>query len=360
MTLRVAVVGCGKIADGHVEEIQKLKNASVVSVCDIEPIMAEQMAVRYGIAARYSDFDVMLSEQAPDVVHVTTPPQSHFPLVQKSVAAGCHVYVEKPLAMDVAEARSLIEAVDRAGRKMTINYWPNFDPPGLALRVLVEQGVLGDIVHVESFLGYNLSGAFGQALLADPHHWVHRLPGKLFQNNLDHVLNKITPFLPDTKPQVHAVGYRRRHGFNGDGTDEMLDELRVHIQAGAVSAYATFCSHARPAGHFLRIYGTRNSVLVDYNLRTVTLDIEQKVPSALGRLLPPFQQALAYFRQGKHNVREFMGSRAHYFAGMNRLISEFYECILEDRPVPVPYSQILLVSELMEEINSQVYSGVMA
>jgi predicted dehydrogenase len=360
MRLKVAVVGCGKIADGHVEEIQKLENATLVGVCDIEPLMAEQMAVRYGIGGCYSDFDQMLAELKPDVVHITTPPQSHLLLASKAVAAGCHVYVEKPLAMDLADARALIELVERAGKKMTINYWPNFDAPGLALRSLLNEGVLGDIVHVESYLGYNLDGAFGQALLADPSHWVHRLPGKLFQNNLDHVLNKIAPFLGDVTPDIRATAYRRRKSVTFNSTDEMPDELRVSIHAGDVSAYATFCSHARPVAHFLRVYGTRNTAHLDYNLRMVTLEPDQKLPSALGRLLPPFQHAMAFFRQGRRNVSDFLRLRAHYFSGMNLLISEFYESILHDKPVPIAYQQILLVSELIEAINSQIFAEVVS
>src|SRR5579885_3470418 len=96
--LRVVIVGCGKIADGHAEEIKKVSIANLVGVCDLEPIMAEQLAVRYGISNWYEDFDRMLSEQQPDVVHITTPPQSHLLLTRKAVAAGSHVYVEKPIA----------------------------------------------------------------------------------------------------------------------------------------------------------------------------------------------------------------------------------------------------------------------
>src|SRR3954447_16530795 len=165
MKLRIGVVGCGKIADGHVEEIQKLPSAEVVGVCDLEPIMAEQLAVRYGIPRHYSDIDAMLAAERLDVLHIATPPQSHLLLTQKAVAAGCHVYVEKPLAMTGTDARLLIETVERSGRKLTINYWPNFDPPGIALRDAVASGALGDIIHVESYLGYNLAGAFGEALL---------------------------------------------------------------------------------------------------------------------------------------------------------------------------------------------------
>ena len=80
--LRVAIVGCGKIADAHVEEVGKIAGARVAAVCDRELLMAEQLAVRYGVASHYDDFARLLDEIRPDVVHITTPPQSHLALAR--------------------------------------------------------------------------------------------------------------------------------------------------------------------------------------------------------------------------------------------------------------------------------------
>jgi predicted dehydrogenase len=129
MTLKIALVGCGKIADGHVEEIQKLPTrARVVAVCDREILMAEQMATRYRIPAYYDSYPQMLERERPDVVHITTPPQSHLPLSRLALDAGCHIYVEKPLALNHSDAKALIGAVASSGRKMTIGYTYLFDP----------------------------------------------------------------------------------------------------------------------------------------------------------------------------------------------------------------------------------------
>ena len=209
-------------------------------MCDLEPIIAEQLAVRHAVPQWYSDFDRMLSEQRPDVIHIATPPHSHLALTQKAVGAGCHVFLEKPLALNALDARRLIECVQQAGRKMTINYWPNFETPALALKEFIAKGDLGEPVHSESYCGYDLGGRFGQALLSDEHHWVHHLPGKLFHNVIDHAINKITPFLSDETPQVVARAYRRR-SMNNDKTDRDLDELRVMILGSSTSAYVTFC-----------------------------------------------------------------------------------------------------------------------
>jgi predicted dehydrogenase len=237
---------------------------------------------------------------------------------------------------------------------MTINYWYNFETPALALKEFVANGNLGDPIHIESYYGYDLAGGFGQALLSDDRHWVHQMPGKLFQNIIDHAINKIIPFLPNEPVEIIARAYRRRH-LNDDRTDGLLDELRVMILAGGMSAYVTFCSHARPVGHFMRVYGTKNTAHIDFALRSMSVEKRQSVPGAVGRLLPSFESVWQSLRQATRNAREFAGSQFQFFAGMNRLLSLFYESIQHDTPVPIPYAEILRVSQIMDEISAQVY-----
>jgi len=358
MTLNIGIIGCGKIADGHLEAIRQLPCARVIAVCDLEPILAKQLALRFSIPHWYSDFDRMLSEQKLDVIHVTTPPQSHLALARKSAEAGCHVFVEKPLAMDSKDGQSLIDCVEKAKRKLTINHWYNFEKPSLALKEFVAGGQLGEAVHVESYCGYDLADSFGRAFLADRRHWVHQLPGKLFQNVLDHAISRVASFLPDESLEIVARAYRRAP-LTDDDIGGLMDELRVMIFAGRVSAYLTFCSHARPIGNFLRVYGTKNTAHLDFTFRTLAIEEMQTIPSAIGRLVPPFRASWKMLRQATGNTREFMQSRFHYFSGMTQLLSLFYESILEDGPVPIPYTEILRVSELMDEISAQVYPSVL-
>jgi predicted dehydrogenase len=322
--------------------------------------MAEQLAVRFAIPNRYSDVAQMLEAEKPDVVHITTPPQSHLALTQQAVAAGCHVFLEKPVALRHSDAEAIIAAAISSGRKLAVNYWPNFETHALELRRLHETGVLGAPVHVESYLGYNLAGEYGTAIKQDPNHWVTRMPGKLFQNILDHVLNKIVPFFEDEQPSIHAIAYRGGAGEPGASLNGLLDELRVMIRGEKVTAYATFSAHARPIGHTLRVYGTKNTAHVDFNARTSVLERKQAFPSALGRLFPPFLVAKDYWRQGMKNVSGFSHARFHYFDGMRRLLSEFYLSIENDSPPPIAYRDILRVSSMMERIFEQVYPEVRA
>ena len=103
-SLRIGIVGCGKIADGHAEVVKHLPGAKLAAVCDREPLLAEQLAVRYGVPAWYGDLAQMLERERLDVVHITTPPGVHLPITRQCVAAGAHVFLEKPLALTARES----------------------------------------------------------------------------------------------------------------------------------------------------------------------------------------------------------------------------------------------------------------
>lgn len=356
MPLRVAIVGCGKIADGHIEEIQKMPElAQVVGVCDIEPIMAEQIAMRYRLDYFTTDFDRLLAEKKPDVVHITTPPGSHLALATRSLEAGAHVYVEKPLTLNYEDTKKLVARVEAAKKVLTIGYTYLFDPPALELRDLIARGEIGDVVHVESFFGYNLAGPFGAAILGDPAHWVHRLPGKLFHNNIDHLLNKVVEFVGDDATVTANASVRRAQRF-GDARDTMADELRVMIQSPKVTSYCTFSSHIRPPPHYVRVFGTKNTVHADFAARTVTLETSAKLPSAIGRLIPAFEMAKQYAQAGARNAQKFAKSEFHFFSGLNYLFRHYYEAIENGTPPPIPYDQILRVSKWMDDIFTQTAS----
>lgn len=354
MMLRVGIIGCGNIADSHVEAVRRVGLGEVVAVCDRELLMAEQLADRYRIARSFDDMEAMLRETSPDVVHITTPPQSHRELAFQAIGAGCHVYVEKPLAVDHVETASVVEHARARGRLLTVGHIYQFDPPAVAMRSLIQRGVIGEPVHVESTYGYDLEGSFGQATMGSPRHWVHELPGKLIHNNLSHAVCKVTEFIDDERPVVRALAKRRRRREYGDVRDDVMDELRVVVMGERTSAYITFSSHARPISHHLRVEGTRNTVDVNYVTRTVTLERAPRLPSSIGRLLPAFAQGWEYHREGAKNVYRFARSEFHYFAGMNELVDRFHRSIVAGGDPPIPYDEVLRTSAMLDEIFRQI------
>jgi predicted dehydrogenase len=218
----------------------------------------------------------------------------------------------------------------------------------------VDAGRIGDPMHVESFYGYDLQGNFGKAIFGDARHWIHDLPGRLLQNNLDHLLNKIVPFLDDERPALHAVGWIRREQRYGDRRDLAHDELRVMLKGATVSAYATFSAHVRPPSHFLRVYGTKNTVSADFLSRMVTLGRGSQLPSAFGRVATGFAQTLEHLRASTRNAARFARSEFQFFAGLERLMALFYDSILHDGPPPIAHRDILRLSAWIDEIVAQI------
>ena len=356
--LRVAIVGCGRIADDHAETLGFMDGVELVACCDLTFLMAEQLATRFGIDGVYDDFDRMMAERRPDVVHITTPPQSHLQLGLAAMAAGAHVWVEKPLAIDSDEVRRLTAEARSTGLKLTVghSYW--LDTPALDLRRLIDEGRIGEVVHVDSWYGYDLDGAYGKAIMSTADNWVHHLPGKLFQNNVDHLLNKVLEFLPSEEPVVEARAFRRHGRTYGDRRDDLQDELRVYLaDPTGPTAYATFSSTAAPRGHWVRVYGTRGSATADFNLRTVEQMPGVSLPTNLGRLLPSLSRVATTAKQAITNTGRFATAEFHYFAGFRRLLDAFYASIRNDGPEPIALSEMERMTRIQDRIWEQLAVG---
>lgn len=345
--LKVAIIGCGKIADGHVEQIRAIGRGEVVAVCDREPLMAEQLAVRMAIPHRYTDAQVMLRECRPDVVHIATPPESHVALATMALDAGCHAFVEKPFALTAADARVILDRARQSGRRVSVNYLYNFEPPGLELENLLGRGALGDVVHLDTVYGYNLQGDYGLAVMSDPNHWVHRLPGRLFHNVLDHVLAKVVCHLGD-EIEVRSQAFRRRPASGNPVLDMLSDELRFMLRSGSTTVSGLISAHGRPIAHTLRVVGTKDTVELDYTARTLVRAANWSQPSALGRLFPAFVRAKDFRRNGWRNLALFRRHEFHYFQCMRVLLGRFYDAVENNGPDPIPNDHILRVCRIID------------
>ena len=200
--LKVAIIGCGKIADTHASQIQRIKKCQIVGVCDREPLMARQLSERFAVQGYFSDLTELLDRTRPDVVHITTPPESHFDIAALCLERGCHVYVEKPFTVYEDEAQSLIALAKKKNLKITVGHDDQFSHVTRRMRALVQGGFLGgEPLHMESYYGYELGrSGYAAALLGDKRHWVRRLPGKLLQNVISHGIARIAEFLPGDSP----------------------------------------------------------------------------------------------------------------------------------------------------------------
>lgn len=150
--LRIGIIGCGGIANGkHMPALSRLKDVEMVAFCDIVEERALKAAEQYGAegAKAFTDYQDLLKLDL-DVVHVLTPNKSHSPITVAALEAGKHVMCEKPMAINTAEARKMVDAARRTGRKLTIGYQNRYRPDSMYLKKCIEAGDLGDIYYARA------------------------------------------------------------------------------------------------------------------------------------------------------------------------------------------------------------------
>lgn len=355
MPLKVAIIGCGKIADQHAEHLQYLPGWQLAAVCDREPLMAAQLQERYLVPQAFDSVDSLLSKCRPDAVLITTPPRSHYSLAAQCIEAGCHVLVEKPFTVTYGEADELIRISKNKRVLVTVGHYAQFSHAAREMRTLVRSGYLGGVpVHMESYYCYDLGDpAYARALLNDPYHWVRALPGGLLQNTISHGISKIAEFLLDDDPQVFALGFTSS-ALQCAGETAIVDELRTIIRTGDVTAYFTFSTQMRPTLHHFRLFGPRNGLLVDETQQTVVRLRGKRYKSHLERFLPALDLSRQYFTNFRRNVGRFLGNDLQEGHGMRELLRRFQQAIENGGAPPIPYPEILRSSLILDRIFDQL------
>ena len=318
--------------------------------------MAKQLGERFGISECFSDLQEMLQATTPDVVHITTPPQSHFSLGRQCLEAGSYVYLEKPFTITAGEAESLIRLAESRGLKVTVGHNYQLTLEMLEMRRLVEQGFLGGKpIHLESYWSYDLGDvSYVGPVLGNRSHWVRQLPGQLFHNIISHGIAKLTEFLDDELTEIVATADQspRLRSLGGAG---VLDELRVLIRdKNRTTAFFCFSTQTKGVNQ-LRIYGPANSITADIITGSLIRHEGRSYKSYLTYFVPPLKIAREHLRNARINLTSFLSRRLYQDFGMKELIERFYNSIRKGGPLPIPYREIILTARIMDEIFAQIY-----
>ncbi len=318
--------------------------------------MAQQLADRFPIEGLYRDITELLEDAQPDVVHITTPPQSHYDIAKKCLEWGCHVYVEKPFTVDASEAARLIALAEKKGLKITAGHDDQFRPATRRMRSLIASGFLGEgPIHMESYYGYEIAGSgYAGALLGDKKHWVRKLPGQLLHNIISHGIARIAEYLTTDSPEVIAHGFTSSQ-LRSMGESEIIDELRVIIaEEQRATAYFTFSSQMRPSLHQFRVYGSKNGLILDQDQETLVMLRGKKFKSYAETFVAPVIMADQYLKGFFTNLRLFAACDFHMKSGMKYLIEAFYGAITDGAPDPIPHHQILRTARIMDAIFARL------
>ena len=141
MNYTVAVIGLGTIADAHLAAIAAHRRLRLVGVCDSDEDTLNRRSAATGVRG-FRDYRELL-QSAPEVAVVALPHHLHRGVAVAALEAGCHVLVEKPLAVSVEQCRTLLEAARRARRIVAVSDTAAYDPGALLTGARFRAGTLG-------------------------------------------------------------------------------------------------------------------------------------------------------------------------------------------------------------------------
>lgn len=151
--IKVGIIGCGGIANGkHFPALKATEGVKMVAFCDIIIERAEKAAKEYGTADAkvYEDYRELLKDDSIEAVHVLTPNLYHSEITVAALEAGKHVLCEKPMAINAAEAKKMLDARDKSGKILSIGYQNRRRPENMCLKEACERGDLGDIYFAKA------------------------------------------------------------------------------------------------------------------------------------------------------------------------------------------------------------------
>lgn len=328
--MKVGIIGCGQIATAHIPYVLAQPYARLVGVADASEGRARELSTRFHIPSVYRTLTDLLEAERPDVVHILTPPQTHATLAMEAMEAGCHVLVEKPMAATLEEAETMEAVARRRGVKLCVDHNHLFDPAFVRAKALVEQGAIGQVVWVESFEGFDVGAPdnpYVKPGAAD--HWVHQLPGGIFQNLAPHPAYLLLAFLGEPT-NIRAVAQK-----TGRVPTAFADELRVLVSASDGLGCFMVSLSIQPFMKYVHIYGTEATIYVNLTTNSLTLLKNRRLPRALARGMRGLEEGMQLLGSTMANAVRVATGRLRSYPGMGVLITEFYRSIAEDGSPPV-------------------------
>ncbi len=290
--IRVGLLGSGDVAN-HIylpglKQIDAEGGLQLVAVCDTIEDRVRAAAERYRVPRVYTEYDALLADDDVDLIVNLTPVPYHARMVLRALAAGKHVYTEKPLATTLEEANQIIEAMERAGRVVGCAPVLTVHPETTYLKGLLQANAIGKVCFIRA-RGSNPGPAWCEDFLTDPT-WFYKPGGggPLFDLAV-YPLNLITALMGPAKRITAMSGIcvperQVRSGVKKGQTISVEVDDNTHLildfgDATFASIDATFCVLSAK-GPRTEIYGTRGVINLYATPNEPPMEIYRDEPEA--------------------------------------------------------------------------------
>jgi predicted dehydrogenase len=336
--IKAAVIGSGLIAQArHIPALLRMKReVDLVAICDKNEELAKKTAVQFGIGKAYSSTSDLFSKEKLDLIDICVPPQVHADVAIESIQNGCHVMMEKPMALRTSDCDRMLEAAKIHGAKVCVIHNNLFHAPLIEAKRILASGAIGDFVGMRIFLSTPRWD-----MIDLEKHWYHKLPGGVIGETGPHVAYMTLAFAGDVNGiDVFA---RNRLGHSWAPFDEFRIEMDcTNGSCSAILSYTRSCW-----GADLDIYGTEAALHVDLNQMILTRHRLRRLS-----YVPVSKLSMSLIAQMSKGFAMNVGKAVvgRQKLGTDVVISKFVESIISDKPIPVTGEDGRKTVEVMERI----------
>ena len=271
----VGLLGFGAIGAAHARAVRETAGLHLVAVCDRDPARAAQALEADPDARLHADADMLLADPDVDIVVISTPPDSHAAWAMAALEHGKHVVLEKPMALNTRECDALIERARSAGLALSVYQNRRFDPDFALIGEAVREGRVGEVFHVETFIG-------GYGHPCNYWHSDAAVSGGALFDWGSHIIDQVLDLLPGEVESVTAVNHKR---VWHDVTNADHSRMTLHFSGGreATFVYSDLAAALKPRWYVL---GTRGALTGEWRHASVvsrnaigTLDEDMLAPA---------------------------------------------------------------------------------
>jgi predicted dehydrogenase/nucleoside-diphosphate-sugar epimerase len=335
--IRVGLAGAGYISEFHVAALRRVPEVVLMGFYDVDATRAAQAGERFGVAA-YPSL-AALRDAGADCIHVLTPPHTHAAVALEALSLGCHVLVEKPLAVEVSDCERIEAVAADKGRLACVNHSLLFDPQVRRALKTVEQGRLGKVVSVDILRSSAYPPYPGGPLPPQ-----YRTAGYPFRDLGVHALYLFQAFLG---PIEHVDA---EWASLGGDPNLAYDEWRAQVRCRDGLGQFQLSWNVKPMQSQMVIQGTRGVLRVDLFLMFQALRSVTPLPKSAERVLNALTDSVQPLVDVPRGIYGFLRRQVLPYHGLQDLVAAFYRSLREEAPVPVPVAEAIPVVRWTEEV----------
>jgi len=340
--MKVGVIGCGGIAPAHIQVYRSLKDAKLVSLCDLNLERAKVLASRFQVEKTYGDYFEMFDKEDLDLVDICTPVSTHARIVCDAAKAVPAILIEKPMALNVSECDAMAQEVEKHDAKLCIGHNQIFSPNILRARALVDSGEFNlfsfTTLQKESFellKAHDLAPAWNVAPEQRGIIW----------EVCCHLAYLQLHFLPDVK-EVYAVGGKVKYPVY----DDFAVLLRTEDQRFGIIELSWLAKETEIVYELRDFSGRRLQIHRDFDY---FLEKSESPPFNVGGVFRNF------FVDEKRTLQKWTRFGLSYFQKRKllptfNLINTYIQCIEKDMPPPVSPEDGRNTIKLLESIEKSL------